>query len=700
MGGDGLQNEFSGTGKHVIQARDIGSVTFVDHKPEPVVPAQAPAPPENFVDRDEQRQLLRRLAESANASRDRPVVGVLGGMVGVGKSALLRKAAAELASSFPDGVLHVVFGPDGQAPAAAAAGLLESLGVPAERVPSDFAGRVALLRSLTAKQALLMLFDDVTDAAQVTALLPNSGAALVLVAGNTSLEELYVDGATRLALAPLSTGHAVALLGEICPDDRVRNAPEDSERLAELCGNLPLALRTAAARLTSRPQWTVNRLVDELRTAPNGRAAGRPGVLDRVYTVFDTVYADLPEHLRGLYRMLGVLVGAHFGAEVLAAMRGQSEPAEVLDDLDDLEAAAMVEARPDGSFGLHRLVRGHALRVSSREDPESERVAMLSRAVDWWLLGTTAADVAVTGRQRLRIADPDRLLGAGPVGIAKPAARDWLHREQGNIVAIMEAAAAQGWHDRVWKLFEAFFAHLNARRPLALWVRAARLAVESAELDRHPAAEARCRCLLGKAYQELERYPEAHAELDRARELASGCDELVLASAYDFTGNLWLREKHPDVALDWFRKSLEINIRRGTGRGTAMQTWFVGRALGALGRVGEAVTTFADASRLARAAEAADLVPRILLDTAGVLIEAGRLAEAEPVLIDAHTLAVEFGLTATRADVSKARGVLAERLGDVELARTCRRQAAAEYESMGSPRAARLLAGLTEADQD
>jgi hypothetical protein len=314
MGGGGLQNEFSGTGGQVIQARDIGSVTFVEHRPDPVVPAQAPAPPDHFVDRAEQRQVLRRLAETASASRDRPVMGVLGGMVGVGKSALLRVAGAELGPGFSDGVLHVVFGPDGQSPAAAAAGMLMALGVPVKRVPSDFAGRAALLRSLTARQSLLMLFDDVTDAAQVTALLPNSGSALVLVASNTMLEELYVDGATRLTLTPLSTEHAVALLAETCPD-RVANEPEDCERLAELCGNLPLALRTAAARLTVRPQWTVRRLVEELRAAPNRHATGRPGVLDRVYTVFDTMYADLPDHLRGLYRMLGVLVGSLSGSK-------------------------------------------------------------------------------------------------------------------------------------------------------------------------------------------------------------------------------------------------------------------------------------------------------------------------------------------------------------------------------------------------
>jgi tetratricopeptide (TPR) repeat protein len=358
----------------------------------------------------------------------------------------------------------------------------------------------------------------------------------------------------------------------------------------------------------------------------------------------------------------------------------------------------MVETRPDGGFGLHRLVRSHALRVSLQEDSEPERVEMLSRAVDWWLLGTTAADVAVTGRQRLRIADPERFLGIGQVALDKDAAQDWLHREQDNIMAVMEAAAAHGWHDRVWQLFEAFFAYLDARRPLALWLRAARLAVQSAELDGHPAAEARCRCLLGKVYQELERYPDAHAELDRARQLAAGAGELILASAYDFTGNLALREKRLDDALGWFRKSLDINIRLGTGRGTAMQTWFVGRALGALGRVDEAMVTFADAARLARAAEAANLVPRILLDTAGVLVSVDRFAEAASALADAHDLAVEFGLTAIRADVSKARGALAERRGEPELAHTFRLEAAASYGNMGSPWADRLLAGLTEAD--
>lgn len=694
MGGDGLRNDFSGSAAQVVQADHVGSVTFAAPSIPSVVPAQVPAPPDGFVDRVEERKWLSDLASRALPSRSRPVVGVVGGMRGVGKTALLRMAAVELTDRFPDGSLHVVFGPDGQSPAAAAARLLVGLGVPESCVPSDFDRRVDLLRSLTAKSRTLMVFDDVTEAAQVIALLPNSGACLVLVAGNTALTELHEDGAELLTLVPLSVEYGVELLARICPDGRISEAPDDAAALVELCGALPLALRIAGAHLAVRRQWSVLRLVEELRAAARNASGNGSGVLDRVYAVFDTVYRELPRHLRRLYRMLGVLVGVDFGAEVLAAM-GDRPVAEVLDDLDELCLTGMVEQRPDGGYGLHRLVRGHALRMSQAEDSDASRVEMLRRAVDWWLLGATAADVAIAGWQRLRITDPRRFLGATPVEFSPRAGLDWFEREHLNIVAAAEAAAGLGWHDQVWQLFEATFAYFDARRPLASWIRLGRLAIGAAELARNRAAEARCRCLLGKAYQESERYAEAQAQLDKARELAQDGDELVVASTFDFTGNLALRRGRADDALGWFRAALDINIRLGTGRGTAMQTLFVGRALAALGSTEEAIATFASARSLAEVADAQTLIPKILLDSAEAYLAAGQLDEAQRALADAHDLAARLGLTAVEAEVAKHRGTLAERRGDTGAADTYRRQAAAAYERMGSPRAARLLAGLT-----
>ncbi|WP_020667740.1 NB-ARC domain-containing protein [Amycolatopsis nigrescens] len=692
MVGAGPRNEFSGSAVQVVQAGSIGTVTFAAPELPPVVPAQVQPPPEGFVDRNEQRRLLRELAELTDPSRKSPVVVVVGRTPGVGKTALLRMAAAELAGLFPDGVLHAAFGPEGDSPAAALGRVLAGLRVPEALVPAGFEPRVDLYRSLTKKSRIMVVLDDVTEAAQVNALLPNSGAAMVLVAGNRALEELVVHGAVPVTLDPLTIEDGIALLSGMCQDDRVGKSKKDSATLVELCGGLPFALRVAGAYLAVRPNRSVGRLTSELR------AGAGSGVLDRMLTVFDTVYHALPDRLRSLYRALGVLVGAHFGAEVLAAVRGRPVT-EVSADLDQLCLSGLLDELPDGTYGMHRLVRGHALRVAEEEDSEDLRISMLARAVDWWLLGATAADVAATGTQRLRIADPVRLLGTDPVPLDRRAALDWFDRELANILAAMEAAAARAWHDRVWQLFEALFAFLDARRPLDLWVRAAQLAVTSAELAENPAAEARCRCLLGKAYQEWGRYPEAGAELDRARELAARCDDRLQASTFDFTGNLALRERNPAAALEWFRAALDINIRLGTGRGTAMQTSFVGRALAALGEVDEAIATFAGARGLAEAAGEPSLVPRILLDTARTHLDAGDLADAGRVLADANDRATEQDLTALQADIAKHRATVAERTGDHQQARTYRHQAAAIYERMGSPKAARILAGLRE-DED
>ncbi|WP_156893239.1 tetratricopeptide repeat protein [Actinokineospora enzanensis] len=696
MGTDGVRNVQTGVAAQVVQAQNIGTVTFVQPALPPAVPALVPPGPSAFVDRVEHLELLRS-AVSGEVGPGRPVVVAVRGMPGVGKTALVRKAAAVLSPQFPDGALHASFGVDGESPAEALGRLLNALGVPESLVPTDFPRRRDLYRSLTARSRLITVLDDVTDAAQVEALLPNSAAGLVLVASNTALEDLHADGAVPLVLEPLTVPDALDLLRRACPDGRVDREPEAAAELVRLCGLLPLAVRAAGARLAVRPQWTIERLVGELRGADADR------VLDRVTKVFDAVYADLSEPIRRVYRALGMLVTREFGVEVLATMVETSVDA-VRVHLDQLVAAALVEEiqppeTDDGRvpedtrdrYTMHRLVRGHALTVAARETGEADREQLLRRAVEWWLLGATAADVAATGIQRLRIADPARLLSETTLTMNARTALAWFDREHTNIAAAMRACAERGWHTLVWQLFEATFAYYDARRPLAAWVETGRLAVESAALDGHAAAEARCRCLLAKAYQELERHGEAAAELDRARAL--GGDDRLRASTYDFTGNLALRTGHFADALHWFRQARDINIRLGRARGTAMQTLFVGRALAGLGRADEALATFTEAAGLAEAAGADSVLAKCLLATAAVHAAAGRPEEADRVLTEAEAIARRLDNSALLAEIHLLLADTAAARGDHATAERHRNAAVAAYERMGSPRAARVLAG-------
>ncbi|MGO1055516.1 NB-ARC domain-containing protein [Crossiella sp. CA198] len=702
-----MRNELGGTAHSVVQAGVIESVILSGAPADPelpsVVPAQAPTPPETYTNRDEELARVGALAGTPIGDRTRPMVAAVHGMVGMGKTAFLRQAAWQLRERYPDGVLHVQYGVAGNSPAEAASRFLAALGVPESRIPAAFEARVDLFRSLSAGLRLLAVFDDVRDAAQVIALLPNSPASLVLVAagGQQALAELYQDREVLdVALEPLRAEHGVSLVAKVCGAERVAAERPAVVDLVELCGGLPLALGVAAAWLKARPHLAVRELVEDLRETdrdPGDSSADR-SARAKVFAMFDRVYQDLPESARRLYRLLSVLVGPHFGVEVLAAMLDQPVRG-VRRDLDELCQTGMVQAEPGGVHRLHRLVRVHALRVAEAEDSEAERIGALRAAVRWWLIGAAAADVAVHGRQPLRVTDPAAVLDDTPVEIPAATALAWLRQEQANLVDLMAAAAAQGWHTEVCRLFEAIHTLFDATKPLATWVRAGKLAVDWAVLLGNAGYEARCRCLLARAYQELGRFAEAHEHLDRARELAADWDRL-LASVEDFTGNVLLREGRAEEALARFRAALEINERLGLTRGTALQSMLVGRALGALGRYEEASLAFARSRDLLAGTDATSILLKVQLSAAVVLAASGADQAAEHAYAEVLATAGERGATAPAADALLGLAELAERRADRAAGIEFRQRAAAIFERMGSPRAAtitrtaRQLAGL------
>ena len=693
MDDQSTHNDFRGIANTIIQAGTVNVTNYTVPEPPKAVPALVPAPPDWFTNRGAELALLRELIRRPGDGRTRPVVVAVRGMAGVGKSALLQQAAMVLREDFPDGALHVSYGVEEASPAQAASRFLAALGVPEKAVPVAYEQRVDLYRSLTADRRTITVFDDVTDAAQVTALLPNSAQSLVLVAGARieALEDLHVDGAVDVRLEPLATEHAIDLLSAVCPDGRIAEDLVAAGELVDACGHLPLALRVAASWLTLRPQWSVRRLVEHLSEVDEDPNATGRSARDKVHAVFDLAYEALGERTRSLYRLLGVVVGVHFGPAVLAAMGGRPV-AEIRGELDGLCVTGVVEDLGNDTFRLHRLVRVHALRRAAAEDSDDNRLLALRRAVDWWLVGAAVADVAATGARRLRVTPPTDDVVALAGSLPKGAGLAWLNGELANLLAVMRAAAKQGWHDAVWRLFEALWPLLDARHPLAAWVEAGKMAVTSAKLSGNAAAEVRCRCLLAKGYQELERYSDAHAELDRAQMLARECDDRFVASTADFVGNVLLREGKPGEALASFRVALEINERLGVERGTALQSMMVGRALTAIGRYDEALTAFARSRSLLEGSDSESLLPKLFVSTAKALSASGDDAEAERTL----SMAVELaGTTVPGAEALAELSALAERRGDQDALLGYRVRAAELYEHMGvNPRTAGVLAGL------
>jgi hypothetical protein len=201
-------------------------------------------------------RLTGRGAELERLRRPAPVV-IVDGMPGVGKTALVVHAAHRLAPDFPDGQLFVTLG--GRTPATQR--LLRGIGC--TDLPVDPDEQAALWRSEVARRRMLIVLDGARDAAQVLPLLPAASGSRTLI--TTAHRGWHLNGAVRLALRPLGDDAAAALFAAAVHRGR---DPQATAAVLRRCGGLPAALLDAAARLLTRPQWTLRRLADELAEDP------------------------------------------------------------------------------------------------------------------------------------------------------------------------------------------------------------------------------------------------------------------------------------------------------------------------------------------------------------------------------------------------------------------------------------------------
>jgi len=178
---------------------------------------------------------------------DGPVV--VSGPAGIGKTSLAVHVAHAARADHPDGQLFA------QGGAVDLVGqFLPPLVTDPATVPADAAGRAALLRSLIAGRAVLLVADGVPDPAAVAALAPGTP---VLVTTRTPT-------AGALVLAPLTAEEGLALLTRAAPPGRLAGEPDAARAVVEHCAGSPQALRHAAALLGRRPHWSVRELADRL----------------------------------------------------------------------------------------------------------------------------------------------------------------------------------------------------------------------------------------------------------------------------------------------------------------------------------------------------------------------------------------------------------------------------------------------------
>ncbi|MGW4470003.1 BTAD domain-containing putative transcriptional regulator [Nonomuraea sp. NPDC004354] len=385
------------------------------------VPRQLPLDVADFTGRD--AEVAKMVGSLRSGDVRTLLIWAVSGQGGVGKTTLALHVAHAVKDLFPDGQLFVDLqgaGPDPIPPATALAGFVRSLGQ--GDLPDGLAERAALYRSLLADRRMLVVLDNARDVAQMTPLLPGSAGCAVLATSRA--KPIGLDGAFQVGLEVLSADESIRLLGTILGQERAAAEPESALELVTACGFLPLAIRIAAARLVTRPMWSIAQLCARLADERRRLAELQVGNL-AVEVSFSLGYEQLRPELARAFRLLAVPDAAELTTVMAARLLDLAEPeaerlGEELVDLSLLQSPAM------GRYRQHDLLKFFARARLEEEEEDDARRAALVRLHHYF-------EACMAGA--LRLGSPGNPLA------------DRLEQQAGETIAFADLADVGAWLD-------------------------------------------------------------------------------------------------------------------------------------------------------------------------------------------------------------------------------------------------------------
>lgn len=420
-----------------------------------------PPDPAEFTGRTEELDRITAAVIEAAGAGGVMAIHAIGGMPGVGKTALAVHVAHLLRGWFPDRQLFIDLhahtpGQDPVPPCAALARLLSAVGVEARLLPGDLEGRIELWRDRIAGQRALIVLDNAASSDQVAPLLPGGENCLVLVTSRRHLADL--PGAViPVPVEVLPPSQAEEMFVRLAPRVVADPAAMVAD-LVRLAGYLPLAISLLARLYARHTAWGLADLIRETETRLLTLSAEKESVV----AAFELSYRHLDPGMQRFFRRLSLHLGATVDCYAAAAMSGVSLD-EADDRLDTLHREALLTEAGHRRYGMHDLIRGYAGNLTA-SDPAPERSRGLERLLDYYQY-TAAMAEALLARQVRTVPAPTARPAAVPDLPDRQVALSWARTERPNLMACLDHVTRVGQHPRVVALTAALAAMLRQDGP-------------------------------------------------------------------------------------------------------------------------------------------------------------------------------------------------------------------------------------------